>query len=87
MGRSRPHREDTQRRHTGPSGGRCVRAPILPPSYDARVIAWHIRNIRRWNQIVRVLARHGFTSVLKEIGLGDMLGWLLDSVSLWKVEA
>jgi len=51
------------------------------------VIAGHIRNIRRWNQIVRVLARHGFTSVLKEIGLGDMLGRLLDSVSLWKEEA
>ncbi len=51
------------------------------------MIAGHIRNIRRWNQIVRVLARHGFTSVLKEIGLGDMLGRLLDSVSLWKEEA
>jgi ubiquinone biosynthesis protein len=51
------------------------------------VIAGHIRNIRRWNQILRVLARHGFTSVLKEIGLGDMLGRLLDSVSLWKEEA
>ncbi len=51
------------------------------------MIAGHIRNIRRWNQILRVLARHGFTSVLKEIGLGDMLGRLLDSVSLWKEEA
>jgi ubiquinone biosynthesis protein len=51
------------------------------------VIAGHIRNIRRWNQILRVLARHGFTSVLKEIGLGDMLGRLLDSVSLWREEA
>ncbi len=51
------------------------------------MIAGHIRNIRRWNQILRVLARHGFTSVLKEIGLGDMLGRLLDSVSLWREEA
>lgn len=51
------------------------------------MIAGHIRNLRRWNQILRVLARHGFTSFLTEVGLGDMLGRLLDSVKLWREEA
>ena len=51
------------------------------------VIGNQIRNIRRWNQIIRVLARYGFVEFLREIGLGNMVADLLDRVRIGRTEA
>lgn len=52
-----------------------------------RVIGNQIRNIKRWNQIVRVLARYGFVEFLREIGLGNVVAGLLDRVRIGREEA
>ncbi|MAC20220.1 MAG: hypothetical protein CMJ23_11205 [Phycisphaerae bacterium] len=51
------------------------------------VIGNHLRNLRRWNQIVQVLASHGFAGFLGEIGLGDTVASLLDKVRIGHDEA
>ena len=50
--------------------------------YDVRVIGNHLRNLKRWNQILQVLASHGFAGFLREIGLGDAAATVLDKVLL-----
>ena len=50
--------------------------------YDVGVIGNHLRNIKRWNQILQVLASHGFAGFLREIGLGDAAAAVLDKVLL-----
>ena len=46
------------------------------------MIGNHLRNLRRWNQIVQVLASHGFAGFLGEIGLGDTVASLLDKARI-----
>ena len=50
--------------------------------YDVGVIGNHLRNIKRWNQILQVLVSHGFAGFLREIGLGDAAASILDKVLL-----
>lgn len=47
----------------------------------------HLRNLRRWNQILQVLASHGFAGFLGEIGLGDTVARLLDRAKIAHDEA
>ena len=51
------------------------------------MIGNHLRNLRRWNQIVQVLASHGFAGFLGEIGLGDTVASLLDKARIGHDEA
>ncbi|MCP4795136.1 MAG: AarF/ABC1/UbiB kinase family protein, partial [Phycisphaeraceae bacterium] len=51
------------------------------------MIGNQIRNIKRWNQIIRVLARYGFVEFLREIGLGNVVAGLLDRVRIGREEA
>ncbi|MEE2894569.1 MAG: AarF/UbiB family protein, partial [Planctomycetota bacterium] len=51
------------------------------------MLGHHLRNLKRWNQIVQVLASHGFAGFLSEIGLGDTVASLLDKVRVGRDEA
>jgi ubiquinone biosynthesis protein len=51
------------------------------------VIGNQIRNIKRWKQIVQVLARYGFVEFLREIGLGDVVASVLERVRFGRGEA
>ena len=62
----------------------------LEPRNNCRlrpVIGNQIRNIKRWNQIIQVLARYGFVEFLREIGLGNVVAGLLDRVRIGRSEA
>ena len=48
------------------------------------MIGNHLRNLKRWNQIIQVLVSHGFAGFLREIGLGDAAAAVLDRVLLRK---
>lgn len=51
------------------------------------MIGNHLRNIKRWNQILRVLARYGFVGFLRDIGLGDMVRRILGGHKYFQEEA
>ncbi|MCP4836575.1 MAG: hypothetical protein GY895_17610 [Phycisphaera sp.] len=51
------------------------------------MIGHHLRNLKRWNQILQVLASHGFAGFLSEIGLGDAAASILDKVRMGRDEA
>ncbi|MEE2971797.1 MAG: AarF/UbiB family protein [Planctomycetota bacterium] len=51
------------------------------------MLGQHLRNLRRWNQILQVLASHGFAGFLGEIGLGDTVAGLLDRARIAHDEA
>ena len=44
------------------------------------------RNLKRWNQILSVLVRHGFAGTLQQIGLGSVVGKLLRLSPLTRTE-
>ncbi len=67
--------------------GKRSASPWRRPRYDVRVLGHHLRNLKRWNQIVQVLASHGFAGFLSEIGLGDTVASLLDKVRVGRDEA
>ena len=46
----------------------------------------HLRNIKRWNQILRVLTRYGFVGFLRDIGLGDVVRRILGGRSYFQAE-
>jgi len=51
------------------------------------VIGNQIRNIKRWKQIVHVLARYGFVEFLREVGVGDAVASVLESARIGRGEA
>ena len=51
------------------------------------MIGNQIRNIKRWKQIVHVLARYGFVEFLREVGVGDAVASVLESVRIGRGEA
>ena len=45
-----------------------------------------IRNLKRWNQVLAVLVRHGFAGTLQQIGLSDLVSRVLKLTSLTRSE-
>ena len=50
------------------------------------VLGHTFRNLKRWNQILAVLVRHGFAGTLQQIGLGKVVGKFLRLSSLTRSE-